>query len=191
MARPLSDDKRKAILNAAARMIAERGIGGTPTSAISRTAGVAEGSLFTYFKTKDELMNALYRDIKREIAGVLMTNYPRQEDVKARMRHIWDSYVGWALRNKERHNALRQLEVSGKLSCESTAAGAEPFVEVMQTAQEAMAKGKLKDAPLEFLSAMLEAQMEATMGFMADHPRMAAKYRALGFDLLWDGVAGK
>lgn len=40
----------------------------TPTSAISKAAGVAEGTLFTYFKTKDDLVNALYRAIKFEIA---------------------------------------------------------------------------------------------------------------------------
>lgn len=188
MARPLSDEKRKAILDAAAHLFAERGIGDAPTSAISRTAGIAEGSLFTYFKTKDDLMNALYREIKHEVAEVLMTRFPRQADVRGRMRHIWDSYIAWAMRHPEKHKSLRQLMLSGKLTPETVAEGMRPFVEVMETAREAIAAGKIRDTPLEMLSAMMEAQMDVTMGFMTAHPRSAAKYRALGFELLWRGV---
>jgi AcrR family transcriptional regulator len=61
LARPKSDKKRKAILNAAVELFADKGIAHAPTSAISACAGVAEGTLFTYFKTKDELLNELYR----------------------------------------------------------------------------------------------------------------------------------
>ena len=64
MARPKSEDKRNAILDAATRVFAERGLAAAPTSEISRRAGVADGTLFTYFKTKDDLINALYREIK-------------------------------------------------------------------------------------------------------------------------------
>src|ERR1035437_3103686 len=97
MARPLSDEKRRAILNAAAEVFAERGIG-APTAAISKVAGVAEGSLFTYFATKDDLMNALYREIKHEVAESLMLKFPREQDVRIRMLHVWDAYVHWATR---------------------------------------------------------------------------------------------
>jgi len=60
-ARPKSEDKRNAILDAATRLFAERGLTAAPTSEISKQAGIAEGTLFTYFKTKDDLINALYR----------------------------------------------------------------------------------------------------------------------------------
>ena len=66
MARPKSEDKRNAILSAATEVFAERGLSAA-TSAISTAAGVAEVPLFTYFKTKDELINALYREIKLEL----------------------------------------------------------------------------------------------------------------------------
>jgi AcrR family transcriptional regulator len=77
MARPKSEDKRNAILDAATRVFAERGLTAAPTSEISKQAGVAEGTLFTYFKTKDDLMNALYREIKLELADAMMSGFPR------------------------------------------------------------------------------------------------------------------
>jgi AcrR family transcriptional regulator len=65
VARPKSEDKRNAILDAATRLFAERGLAAAPTSEISNWAGVAEGTLFTYFRPKDDLINSLYRKIQR------------------------------------------------------------------------------------------------------------------------------
>ena len=50
MARPKSEDKRNAILDAATRVFAESGLSAAPTSEISKQAGVAEGTLFTYLE---------------------------------------------------------------------------------------------------------------------------------------------
>jgi AcrR family transcriptional regulator len=80
MERPKSDDKRDAILTAAASIFAEGGLS-APTSAISKSAGVAEGTLFMYFPTKNDLLNALYRQIKLELAEVLMSGFGRKNDV--------------------------------------------------------------------------------------------------------------
>ena len=93
MARPKSEDKRNAILDAATRLFAERGLTAAPTSEISKQAGVAEGTLFTYFMTKDDLINALYREIKLELADAMMSDFPRRKNVRTRLQHGWDCYV--------------------------------------------------------------------------------------------------
>src|SRR5580692_8169142 len=52
------DKTKQAILEAALRLFAEKGFYRTTTKAISRKAGIAEGTLFNYFETKEDL--ALY-----------------------------------------------------------------------------------------------------------------------------------
>jgi AcrR family transcriptional regulator len=59
---------KKAILAAALKLFAEKGFYNTSTRAISRKAGIAEGTLFNYFETKEDL--ALYF-FEREIDGVI------------------------------------------------------------------------------------------------------------------------
>lgn len=49
---------KRAILAAALKLFAEKGFYNTSTRAISRKAGIAEGTLFNYFETKEDL--ALY-----------------------------------------------------------------------------------------------------------------------------------
>ncbi|HTF44575.1 MAG TPA: TetR/AcrR family transcriptional regulator, partial [Terriglobales bacterium] len=138
MARPKSEDKRNAILDAATRVFAERGLADAPTSEISKQAGVAEGTLFTYFKTKDDLINALYREIKLELADAMMSGFPRKTSVRNRLRHVWDGFVNWGVANPQQRKVLAQLQVSGMLSKESIQAGNALFVEMQNMIREAI-----------------------------------------------------
>jgi AcrR family transcriptional regulator len=87
MAKPKSEDKRNAILSAAVQVFAKRGLG-APTAAITKAAGIAEGSLFTYFKTKDELVNALYCELKLELADSMMSGFPRGREPRDRRKVV-------------------------------------------------------------------------------------------------------
>jgi len=55
--------KKEAILNAAIDLFAERGFNATPTSAIAKTADVAEGLIFHYFKTKNGILAHILIDM--------------------------------------------------------------------------------------------------------------------------------
>src|SRR3981081_2383749 len=139
MAKPKSEDKRNAILSAATQVFAERGLG-APTAAITSAAGIAEGSLFTYFKTKDELVNTLYREIKMELADAMMSGFPRKASVRHRLQHVWDQYVEWGIAHEKQHKVLRQMMVWEGLTDEAKAAGSAPFLEIGTMAQEAVAQ---------------------------------------------------
>ena len=60
-------DKRTAIIEAALKLFTERGFHGTSTAEISKEAGVATGTLFNYFPTKEDLINSLYFEVKGAI----------------------------------------------------------------------------------------------------------------------------
>jgi AcrR family transcriptional regulator len=74
MPRPKSDKKRNAILKAATGIIVTQGLS-APTAGIAKEAGIANGSLFTYFETKADLFNQLYLELKIEMASAAMKNH--------------------------------------------------------------------------------------------------------------------
>lgn len=189
MARPKSEDKRAAILDAATRLFAERGLGAAPTSEISKGAGVAEGTLFTYFSTKDALINALYREIKLELADAMMSDFPRKKNVCKRLHHVWDRYVRWGIANPRQRKVLAQLQVSEVLTKESKDAGGAPFLEVQTMIRDAIEQRLFRsDLPVELVSKSLGALADATMDLMASHPAKANKYRDSAFQMFWAGI---
>jgi AcrR family transcriptional regulator len=190
MARPRSEDKRNAILAAATQVFAERGLGAA-TSAISGAAGVAEGTLFTYFKTKDELVNALYCEIKLELADAMMSGFPRKKSVRERLQHVWNQYLEWGVANPLQHSVLRHIEVWGGLTAQSKAAGSAPFAEIQAMAETAIAQRTIQDLPQQFIAATMQALVEMTMEFMRQQPAQAEMYRNAGFEVLWAGITCK
>src|ERR1700677_4606322 len=74
----------------------------TPTSAVSSKAGVAEGTLFTYFPTKEALMNGLYRALKLDLAAAMLPGLPKKRDARRQYRHIWECYVHWGVKHPDK-----------------------------------------------------------------------------------------
>jgi AcrR family transcriptional regulator len=189
VARPKSQDKRNAILDAATRLFAERGLTAAPTSEISKQAGVAEGTLFTYFKTKDDLINALYREIKLELADAMMSNFPRKKNVGTKLRHIWDRYVNWGIANPKQRRVLAQLTVSEVLTKESKDAAGTPFGEFHNMIRDAIDQHVFRnDLPVELISRSLVALGEATIDLTASKPSKAKQYRDSGFQMFWASI---
>src|SRR6202022_4379582 len=188
MAKPKSEDKRNAILSAATQVFAERGLS-APTAAITSAAGIAEGSLFTYFKTKDELINALYREIKLELADAMMSDFPRKKNVRTRLRHVWDRYVNWGTANPKQRKVLAQLTVSEVLAKESRDAGSAPFVEFQAMIRDAIEQRVFRnDVPVELISKSLTVLVEATIDLTVSNPSKAKTYRDSGFQMFWAGI---
>jgi AcrR family transcriptional regulator len=189
VARPKSEDRRNAILDAATRLFAERGLTAAPTSEISKQAGVAEGTLFTYFETKDHLINALYREIKLELADAMMSDFPRKKNVRTKLRHVWDRYLDWGIANPKQRKVLAQLQVSEVLTEESRNAGSAPFVEFQIMIRDAIEQRVFRNgAPAELISRSLAALVEATIDLTVSKPSKARQYRDSGFQMFWAGI---
>src|ERR1700722_8702611 len=189
MARPLSEDKRTAILEAATEVVAVLGVS-APTAKIAKGAGVAEGTLFTYFANKDELLNRLYLELKMDLRDAMMTDYPAGKSLSDRIRHVWDRYVGWGSAHPLKRRALRQLAVSDRITEESKKLLGDAFEVVHDVMRECAAGGALRHQPPSFVSAIMSALADTTMDFIAREPAQAKRYTKAGFDAFWKAVAG-
>ena len=188
MARPRSEDKRNAILEAATKVFAEQGAS-APTARIARAAGVAEGTLFTYFESKDALLNELYLTIKAGLRETMLDGYPQRAALRERAQHVWVAYVNWGVAHPEGRKVMAQLTVSERVSVESKSLGSAPFGGVQEMLKEAMAKGVLRDLSPAFVGALLSAMAETTIGFIEREPRHAKRYREAGFEAFWNAIA--
>ena len=190
MARPLSEEKRNAILAAAAELIAEQGIG-SPVAKIAKQAGVAEGTIFTYFADKNVLLNALYLWIKDDLASATTTGLPSAKSLKLRCRHVWDRYIEWGAGGPSQRKAMSQLTVSDRITAVSRQQGGAAFREVIAMLDEiADASGSGRQSAA-FIAAIMESLAETTLSFIAREPAALAHYQQAGFEAFWGAVAKK
>jgi AcrR family transcriptional regulator len=188
MARPRSEDKRQSILAAATQVFAQDGPA-APTARIAKAAGVAEGSLFTYFASKDELVNQLYLELKAELRAAMLAGYDPAASLRERAGYIWRTYVDWGVTWPQKRKVMQQLMVSERLTAETRAAGSAGFEDFNQLFDQGRADGLLREQPPLFTPAIFGALAETSIDFMIRLPEQAAAYREAGFEAFWHAVA--
>jgi AcrR family transcriptional regulator len=189
MARPRSEAKRNAILASAVRVFAKEGLS-APTLAVSRAAHLAEGTLFTYFPTKNQLLSAVFRDIRLELATEILSSFPRRKDVRTRLLHIWNRFVDWGVAHPEAHRVANQMAARPGLEAESSEAEVAVRAEFLSIYRDLQEQHLAQDIPLEVLQAALDALGEMTIKMTRRAPELSTKYRRAGFELLWRGLGG-
>ncbi|MCH9287031.1 TetR/AcrR family transcriptional regulator [Klebsiella quasipneumoniae] len=188
MARPKSEDKKQALLEAAAAAFAQSGIAAS-TSAIARSAGVAEGALFRYFATKDELLNELYLAIKLRLVRMMIAGLdPDEKRPKENARNIWNSYIDWGVRNPMEHKAIRRMALSERITDETRRQVKESFPELNEMCQLSVKEIFLSEAYRAFGDALFLSLAETTIEFASHDPQRAREIIALGFEAMWNAL---
>ncbi len=162
MARTLSSEKRQLILQAAVSQIAERGLAAS-TAAIAKKAGLAEGTMFTYFPSKDELLNELYVALKTEAFGRVQAGFPERAVLRERTRHIWTEYLRWATEKPHEQKVAMILHLSAIISAKSRRRVDAERGAVSQTMSELGEQGAFKDLPSGFAASAMRSMQEAVM----------------------------
>lgn len=116
---PASSDRRESIVEAALRLAVEEGLHNVTTAAVSREAGIAAGTLFNYFNTKEALLNALYVDLVRRRFAAVTAGL--DEAASDKFRTFWFAWARWHLDRPDIPHVIQQYEVSALLTPESRA----------------------------------------------------------------------
>ena len=91
--KPKDEEKLRAIAEATFTLVEQTGLSGLTMAAIAREAGLATGTLYVYFKSKEELMVGLYEQAKRQTAASLMQGDDQAAPFRQRFRHMWDNWL--------------------------------------------------------------------------------------------------
>jgi AcrR family transcriptional regulator len=188
MPRPRSDDKRAAILSAATRVIAAQGLGAA-TATIAREASVSNGSLFTYFDTKADLLNQLYLELKADMGAAALGGLPADGDAREQMLHMWSRWLRWAAANPDKRRALAQLGVSDEITKPTHEAASAALAGIAVILERSRESGPMRDAPLAFVVALASALADTTTDFIMGDPGNADAHGRAGFDALWRMIA--
>jgi TetR/AcrR family fatty acid metabolism transcriptional regulator len=84
--RPQRKERRAAILDAAIETFAQRGFHHARVSDVARQAGVADGTIYLYFKSKDDLLISLFEEKMEEIVEAFRVEVNQRESAQERLR---------------------------------------------------------------------------------------------------------
>lgn len=104
IARPAVADKREAILRAATGVFARNGYFNSKVADIASAAGVADGTVYLYFKSKEEILHSIFDRTVDEAVTEAREELKEIKDPREKLRRI-------ARRHLERLEADRDLAI--------------------------------------------------------------------------------
>jgi TetR/AcrR family fatty acid metabolism transcriptional regulator len=92
--RASAPEKRERILKAAVKVFAKNGFYATRVSEIAKTAGVADGTIYLYFKNKDDVLITIFEEGIRQLLAILRKVAESDEPFERRVSRIIELQLG-------------------------------------------------------------------------------------------------
>ncbi len=112
------------LLDAAAKEFGELGFHASSISGITRRAGTALGSFYTYFDSKEAIFSALVKDMSEAVAHVAAEAMPVGISGIERERKGLAAFLGFARSHKEIYRIIDEAEFADPASYRAHYAGA-------------------------------------------------------------------
>ena len=104
-----TSDKRSDVMQAALELIAEQGFHRAPMAKIAEKAGVAAGTIYRYFASKDVLISELHRELEYRIMAVLQDGYPSGQPVRERFLYLIRELLRYLIANPLHFRYMEQF----------------------------------------------------------------------------------
>jgi TetR/AcrR family fatty acid metabolism transcriptional regulator len=199
-AAPVPEGKRERILEAAIKVFAAEGFYNAKVSQIAHEAGVADGTIYLYFKSKDDLLINLFEDRMERVNANLREAIETESTAEARLRRIVKLHLQLVEQNRDMAEVISvELRQSSKFIREySNPKFAEFLRTIAGAVVEGQRTGELRTGidPYVFARALFGALDEIALAWLVKHPGSKASIELpraaeqLG-DLFIDGLKAR
>lgn len=110
--KPKDQNKIRQIYEATIKIAGQKGLFNLCMAEVAKEAGLATGTLYTYFKSKDDLLENLFNETLNEYKNALYFNCSTDEPVKILLFKIWENYLNYNLKKFEEVNYREQCSFS-------------------------------------------------------------------------------
>ena len=97
----IPEDKRRRVLESAKRAFARHGYAGTNVNIVAREAGISVGSLYQYFRSKEDIFLALIESSHSLLASIIDDIFTRESTFMGRVEAILGVAVESSLKDPE------------------------------------------------------------------------------------------
>ena len=141
--REKNNEKYQAILRAAIKVFASRGFFQSKVADVAQAAGVADGTVYLYFKSKDDLLISIFNETMDDVIAKSRGELQKIEDPVERLRKIASLHLAWLGQDRQLAVVFQvELRQSTKFMEEfSTTRLAEYFEMIREVIVDGQAKG--------------------------------------------------
>lgn len=184
--------KRRMLIEAAIELFGANGFWNTSTASVAKHAGVATGTLFNYFASKEELIREVLVYLKREMISSASAGFDQNADLRDQLELLWYNGLKWGMSNWTRFHLMEQIRVSERISKSDLDAVGEPYKDMMSLFTHGVVSGRLQPLAPELIAELMFRQAQAVAEYLLWSEDLSeAEHNAhfqTSFDVFWNGI---
>lgn len=184
-------DKREAILKSVLKLVNREGFYHLNMKNIAKEAGIAAGTIYLYFKGKEELINALYAMILSEFNQQVLAGYDPTQTVQFNFYAMMHNAVEFYLSDSDRFSFVEQYTYAPFLFKEIQEENFLLLLPIYKLMREGKKQGIIKNIPNAVLLALIHGPMNTILKLHLAHKtdlnKKGAKQKF--YDSVWNAIA--
>jgi AcrR family transcriptional regulator len=185
-------DKRQMVLQTTLHMIHETGIQATSMAKVSKRSGVAVGTIYHYFESKEALITELYRSIKMELLGRIFDDFEASEDIRQGFEHVIRQMIAFAKSQPEAYAFVEGYAASPEINSDVKAEVYEAYLKHVGVMYDALKR----QSPNLISMHLLNVYLDGALSFLIraciageiewDDPEIDTY-----IEMVWHGITGR
>jgi len=144
--------KKKAILTSTLKLISERGVHNTPMSKIAADANVAVGTIYHHFDSKEEILNELYLDIKKEFGACIGSALAETRSAEEVFSEVFQAIYFYYTENPLKYSFTEQVAFTPIITEKVKNEARQHYKSMYLFFEKNIKEGILRDIPLDLMA---------------------------------------
>jgi len=147
--------KRDKILNAMLLLVVKQGIQSTPMSQIVNESGVAAGTIYHHFSSKEEIINELYLILKEDFGKALSQNLDSHLTYQEKFFQIWKNLYDYFCENETAFHFSEQIGNCTMIQPETKQKGEAHYLPILDFFQHGIKQKVLREMDLKLMTNLI------------------------------------
>ena len=143
----LDDNKRQRIIKAAASVFSKNGFYKSRVSEIAKAANVADGTIYLYFKNKDDVLISLFEEEMSKIIATMIEELSKINSAEKKVRKFIEKHLSLIDENRELAEVIQiELRQSNKFMKEYSGTKFHDYLNILSSIIiEGQKKGEIRE----------------------------------------------
>jgi AcrR family transcriptional regulator len=182
-------NRKELIFTTARKVIVQNGLFDASIGKIAKEANIPVGSVYTYYSSKEELINDIFVSTKQEMGQYIFKPISKIVSEKEELKIYWERAVEYGLKNQEKFLFAEQFSNSPLIKINNKEEVKQNFERVFLLLQNGINKGQLKDIDLFLLHNIIYTNIVGTIKYFAQtDTKITRKLYEQLFECCWDSI---
>lgn len=150
-----TNEKRAKILNATLLLVVKQGIQATPMSQVVKESGVAAGTIYHHFTSKEEIINELYLKLKEDFGRALNENLGIHLTYQQKFFQFWANLFNYFCDNEIAFHFAEQIGNCTMIKPETKLKGEVHYLPILEFFQHGIKQKVLREMELKLMTNLI------------------------------------